>query len=161
MTDKGEFPGEGGRRVSTRKGTTRILRRSFQGLLGVAGLSTILSSPTAASSRQQSSNSTGVRDRITEEFRTRQAFSREQLLSDADTSTHASNGRISEDNVVAKFGKSLPHDENGLPKTDAYEALVTACESGEGFESIPQAYEGVERPTFGEIDDDDDIDFVE
>jgi hypothetical protein len=121
-------------------------------------LSTILSSPTAASSRQQSSNSTGVRDRITEEFRTRQAFSREQLLSDADTSTHASNGRISEDNVVAKFGKSLPHDENGLPKTDAYEALVTACESGEGFESIPQAYEGVERPTFGEIDDDDDID---
>ncbi|MFB6177429.1 MAG: hypothetical protein ABEI99_09850, partial [Halobaculum sp.] len=50
---------------------------------------------------------------------------------------------MSDSTVISKFGKSLPHEGSaGVPTNDAYARLVKACESGTGYDEIPQAYEG-------------------
>ena len=83
--------------------------------------------------------------RVSDEHKTRRDYSRAQLIEDVDTSPHASNARLSETVVVSKFGKSLPHDtETGLPTAEAYDTLVDACESGSGYDSIPQASQNLE-----------------
>jgi len=59
---------------------------------------------------------------------------------DRGSSAHPSNGQLSDDAVVSKFGKSLKHNEDsGLPTDRAYESLVKACETGSGYGSIQQA----------------------
>lgn len=165
MNGEGESLGEGVRDASTTEETvaqadsSRLLRRSFLSLIGATGLSAVVPGSTAAMSQAGSGNrGPSVRDRMTNEFQMRTQYSRNQLITDADPSGHPSNDRLSESLVLSKFGKSLPHTEEGLPETDAYETLAAACESGSGYESIPQAYEGVERPMYGEIDEDDHID---
>ncbi|MBB6645390.1 vanadium-dependent haloperoxidase [Halobellus ruber] len=128
--------------------------------LGATGLGLIASGPAAA--KQARGNGDGnpgkgtesagspstdptIKRRVNDERKTRRDYSRAQLVKDADASPHASNDRVSERAVVAKFGKSLPHDgETGLPTTDAYGTLVDACESGSGYESIPQASQNVD-----------------
>lgn len=134
-------------------GDFRALRREFLGVMGVVGLGGLLGKGVAAEQNSQGSRSNGretgteptVKQRVTSEFQTRQAYSRTQLITDSDTSVHASNDRLSEEAVIAKFGKSLEHNETtGLPTTDAYSKLVEATETGGeavGYEEIPQAYE--------------------
>ena len=79
-----------------------------------------------------------ILERTQAEFEKRTAYSKEQLLEDRDTSQHEANGRISDDTVVAKFGKGLEHDGAGFPTADAYAALVEACETGAGYDAIPR-----------------------
>jgi hypothetical protein len=79
-----------------------------------------------------------ILERTRAEFEKRTSYSKQQLLDDRDTSPHEANGRISEDAVIAKFGKGLEHDDDtGLPTVDAYTTLVEACENGEGYDAIP------------------------
>jgi len=73
------------------------------------------------------------------EYETRNGCARRRLV-DADPPVHPSNGRVSEQVVVSKFGKSLSHVQaTGLPTTEAYDSLVTACEQGQGYDQISQA----------------------
>lgn len=87
-----------------------------------------------------------ITKRINNEFKRRTKYAKYQLKKTADRSPHDSNPRLSSDSVVAKFGKSLPHDgETGLPTTEAYDALVEATETGgeaTAYRDIPQAYDG-------------------
>jgi hypothetical protein len=134
-------------------GGFRALRREFLGVMGVVGLGGLFGEGVAAEQNSPGSRSNGretgteptVRQRVTSEFQTRRAYSRTQLITDSDTSVHASNDRLSEEAVIAKFGKSLEHNETtGLPTTDAYSTLVEATETGGeavGYEEIPQADE--------------------
>jgi len=81
----------------------------------------------------------GVRQRMVAEYETRNGCARRRLV-DADPPVHPSNGRVSEQVVVSKFGKSLSHVQaTGLPTTEAYDSLVTACEQGQGYDQISQA----------------------
>ncbi len=159
--------GNGGTQ-SDGNGGVRLLRRQFLQALGAAGLTAATG---ATGTAQQGGGPPGngrdgpdgagseptVQRRVTGEFRTRQAYSRAQLVADSDTSAHVSNGRLAEDVVVAKFGKSLPHDETtGLPATGAYEELVAATETGGeavAYAAIRQAYEDAVPPTNVDLTD--------
>lgn len=140
-----------------RAGSRRLFRRGFLGALGAITAGTALAGrsdaapgqgggPDAAPGQGNGPNGAGggndpvIQDRVNDEFKLRRDFSREQLVKVSDTSPHGSNNRISENAVVSKFGKSLPRDGGtGLPAVDAYETLTQACESGEGYEGVPQA----------------------
>ncbi len=124
----------------------RLFRRGFVGVLGAfsAGLAT--DSTIAATLTHSTTDTTNsldsdvVQQRVENEYDARVAYSETQLLDNSDTSAHASNDRVSEDAVVAKFGKSLDHDDDtGLPTAEAYESLVEACETGGGYGNIQQA----------------------
>lgn len=66
------------------------------------------------------------------------AYSRARLT--GTVPTHPRNSRLSDEAVVSKFGKSLAHDlDTGLATTTAYDSLVRACETGEGYDQIEQA----------------------
>ena len=84
-----------------------------------------------------------IEERTDNEFARRYSYSRQQLIVDRDTTPHESNDRHSNEAVVTKFGKSLPHDDGtGLPTTDAYDDLVAATETGGeevAYGDIPQA----------------------
>jgi len=136
-----ETAGNGGDQ-SDDNGGFGLFRRQFLQALGAAGLTAATgATPTAQQGGGPPGNGRGgseetgteptVQKRVTGEFQTRQAYSRAQLVVDSDTSAHVSNGRLAEDTVVAKFSKSLPHDETtGLPATGAYEELAAATETG-------------------------------
>ena len=84
-----------------------------------------------------------IEERTDNEFALRYSYSRQQLIVDRDTTPHESNDRLSDEAVVSKFGKSLPHDDDtGLPTAGAYDKLVTATETGGeevAYGDIPQA----------------------
>jgi hypothetical protein len=92
--------------------------------------------------RGGSDNGSTLRTRLKDEFNRRKRNAQRQFRR-SDASVHGSNDRITVDAVVAKFGKSLPHDDGtGLPTTGAYDDLVAATETGGeevAYEAIPQA----------------------
>jgi hypothetical protein len=116
------------------------LRRTVIGTIAALGVSTVLS--TRGRGMMGSDGNDGdsaLRRRIENELRVRTKLANATLGRGVQVSTHESNDRLSERAVVSKFGKSLQHDDNtGLPTTTAYESLVRACETGEGFETIEQ-----------------------
>ena len=127
----------------------RPLRRTVLRAIGALGATAGLSGVGAAESHDSDPAVTGsstaaspamqrMRRRVSAELENRIAYSRTQLMDEGEMAVHESNGRLSDDAVVSKFGKALVHDERtGLPTADAYDALVDACMSGEGFDGIP------------------------
>lgn len=122
-----------------------LLRRGVLRLLGAGGGAAVAAS--VSDPRREhgatvvTARSEGERDvaaRVQRELRTRIASTRARLT-DAPP-THDANGRVSGEAVVSEYGKALAHDiETGLPTTAAYESLVRACETGEGFDRIERA----------------------
>jgi len=120
----------------TDTGRLRVLRRTVLRTLGM--VSAVAAVPAGAIA-QGDAGGTGsrIRRRVQTEFETRVAMARRQLVREVDTTPHESNGRLSADAVVSKFGKGLEHDhDTGLLTVEAYESLVRACESGEGFDGV-------------------------
>jgi len=126
----------------------RISRRTVLRAVGTVGATVTawargFATPSAAVESKDSTDteqsSSNVHQRMEAEYETRNGCARSHLV-DTDAPVHASNSRISEQAVVSKFGKSLVHDQaTGLPTTEAYESLVTACEQGQGYDQIQQA----------------------
>lgn len=130
----------------------RMVRRRLLRLFG-AGAAALGASGTAAGapgngngSGKRNGNANGNGDdrgrlarRLTGEFRRRRRNAQRQFQRSA-RDPHGSNGRVADGSVVAKFGKSLPHDgDTGLPAADAYGTLVDAVEAGSGYDDVPQA----------------------
>lgn len=143
-----------------------VFRRGLLQTAGViAGAATFGVGPSAAMSRGRGkgkakakgrrdddsvlSSAERIEERVKNELKRRKHYSEYQLDETADMSAHESNPRLTNQAVVAKFGKSLPHDDqSGLPTTDGYDALVVATETGgenTAYPDIPQAYEDAER----------------
>jgi hypothetical protein len=130
-------------------GGIQTYRRRVLAALGGVGLATGLGIDVAAATGTSEDGDdddrtvTKISQRVRDAFRTRTEYSEVQLLEESDTTAHDSNPRLSERRVVAKFGKSLPHENGtGLPTTGAYDDLVAACETGGeniGYQEIPQA----------------------
>jgi hypothetical protein len=118
----------------------RTLRRTVLGALGSLGaLAVIPKSSRGMAETGSESSAPTVRQRVMNELRTRTRLARADLGSGGEFPPHDSNDRLSERAVVSKFGKSLQHDDHtGLPTVAAYESLVRACETGEGFGEIEQ-----------------------
>lgn len=156
-TDSSEQKTAEDRTGSNRGGRFQLLRRGFLGALGALtlGAGTAQGASTAPVEGQSRASDASpdadprVLKQVSGEFTTRLMYSRRQLVKDVDTSPHESNDRVSgeaaddrlaSDQVVSKFGKSLPHDDRtGLPTTEAYLALAEACDSGEGYADLQQA----------------------
>jgi hypothetical protein len=160
-----EFNGAGQDGAQTPNGNISLFRRRLLEIVGAVGAGQVFGSTVAAEhtdnhdvSRSSDGTVEKIQQRLIGEFETRRDYSQTTLVRRADASAHDSNDRLSEDAVLTKFGKSLRHeDATGLPTTEAYEALAEACETGEGYESIPQAYDGVDA-TQDVIDEDPHID---
>jgi hypothetical protein len=129
------------------------------GALGVLGGGS--TTGRGATTPETDSSTPTIQRRIRNELRTRMELSRAHL--DAPTTpTHGSNDRISDRAVVSKFGKSLQHDDDtGLPTAAAYDSLVRACETGDGFDRIEQQsldLDGDDGDAVEEIEQSDVID---
>lgn len=136
-------------RQSETGSTKGLFRRSVLRLAGAAAGLGALGTGSAAGmpgNKVKLSSRRRITKRINKEFNRRTKYANYQLKKTADRSAHDSNSRFNTDSVVAKFGKSLPHDDKtGLPTTDAYDALVGATETGgkaTAYPDIPQAYDG-------------------
>ncbi len=105
-------------------------------MLGALGAGTVFTGDASAAGHGTDDRSLG--SRVRRELQTRMATARARLS--GGVPTHDSNGRLSGEAVVAKFGKSLAHDlDTGLPTAEAYDSLVRACDAGEGYDQIEQA----------------------
>ena len=95
----------------TDTGRLRVLRRTVLRTLGM--VSAVAAVPAGAIA-QGDAGGTGsrIRRRVQTEFETRVAMARRQLVREVDTTPHESNGRLSADAVVSKFGKGLEHDHD-------------------------------------------------
>lgn len=126
---------------SPTQATSGVQRRSF--LAGTAGIATLLglAGATPAHAKSTPTMTTGAvasRPRKTTAFQVRVDAARTQDRARA--ITHATNGdeaRYAE--RFASFSKGLPHRDNGEVHLRAFNALVSACSTGEpaDFEKIP------------------------
>jgi hypothetical protein len=134
----------GERSATLGKERLRFFRRTVLRALGAVGVAAATAGVGSAAESDATTGRTAgtaseIRQRARKEYEVRTTSARQQLREGVDTSPHESNDRVS-DRVVSKFGKSLEHDhETGLPTPETYEALVTACETGEGYDRIQQA----------------------